>query len=169
MFKGNFQLKNASGKPITYSNGDVVIYQGKMYQCTAETQKTPFQAPLNWKFTGSIEMVQSVDPPLNAEIGQIWGSSDGNFYVWYGDVDGFQWISLGSGGGGGGGSIGPQGPQGNTGTTGATGPQGNTGATGATGAAGEKGATGEKGSTGDTGATGPEADLGFVIAMSIAL
>jgi hypothetical protein len=139
MFRGYFQLKNSSGKSITYSNGDVVIYQGKMYQCTSETQKTPFQAPLNWKFTGSTEMVQSVDPPLNAEIGQIWGSSDGNFYVWYGDVDGFQWISLGSGGGGGGGSIGPQGPQGNTGTTGAT------------------------------GATGPEADLGFVIAMSIAL
>jgi hypothetical protein len=106
MFRGYFQLKNSSGKPITYGIGDVVIYQGKMYQCTAETQKTPFQAPLNWKFTGSTEMVQSVDPPLNAEIGQIWGSSDENFYVWYGDVDGFRWVSLGSGGSGGGGGGG---------------------------------------------------------------
>ena len=92
MFRGYFQLKNSTGKPITYGNGDVVIYQGKMYQCTTETQKTPFQAPLNWKFTGVTEMVQSNDPPLNPRVGQMWGSSDGKFYVWFEDSDGSQWI-----------------------------------------------------------------------------
>jgi hypothetical protein len=63
-----------------------------MYQCTTETQKTPFQAPLSWKFTGVTEMVQSNDPPLNPKVGQMWGSSDGKFYVWFEDPDGSQWI-----------------------------------------------------------------------------
>jgi hypothetical protein len=90
--QGNFQLKNASGKPITYSNGDVVIYQGKMYQCRVETQKTPFQAPMSWSYTGATEMVQSIDPPLNPKNGQIWGASNGKFYAWYEDKDGSQWI-----------------------------------------------------------------------------
>jgi hypothetical protein len=92
MFRGNFKLKNSAGKPVTYSNGDVVIYQGKMYQCRGETQKTPFQQPLNWQFTGSTETVVSVDPPLNPKTGQVWVSNSGRSYVWFDDQDGSQWV-----------------------------------------------------------------------------
>lgn len=92
MFKGNFKLKNSAGKPVTYSNGDVVIYQGKMYQCRGETQKTPFQQPTNWQYTGSTEIVISIDPPLNPKIGQVWVADTGRSYVWFTDQDGSQWI-----------------------------------------------------------------------------
>jgi len=29
---------------------------------------------------------------LNPKVGQMWGSSDGKFYVWFEDPDGSQWI-----------------------------------------------------------------------------
>jgi hypothetical protein len=92
MFKGNFKLKNSYGKPITYNRGDIVIYQGKLYECKLITQKTPFQQPLNWSFTGCTELIQSSDPPLNPKVGQMWSDLDGNMYIWYQDNDGFQWI-----------------------------------------------------------------------------
>lgn len=92
MFKGAFKTKNSAGQPITYSIGDVVLYQGKLYECRIPTTKTPFQEPLTWSFTGNTEQVQSENPPLKPRSGQVWVSSNGRSYVWFEDSDGSQWI-----------------------------------------------------------------------------
>ncbi len=88
--------------------------------------------------------------PVGATYGDRWLNSDsGSEYVFVYDGDSSQWIQ-------------PAVPSG----VGATGP---VGATGATGPQGIQGNTGATGSQGNTGPTGSAADLGFVIAMAIAL
>jgi hypothetical protein len=93
MFKGTFKLKNTNGTPNTYSKGDVVLYQGKMYECLNTTQKTPIQNEKYWKFTGVTQVIESESPPVKPQKGQIWVSSNGISYVWYDDGTSFQWIA----------------------------------------------------------------------------
>jgi hypothetical protein len=91
MFRGNYKLKNSNGTNINYSNGDVILYQGKVYQCLNSTAKSPLQQPKNWKYTGNTEQFISENPPLNPKLGQIW-IKDGTSYVWYEDKNSSQWV-----------------------------------------------------------------------------
>lgn len=92
MFKGQFKFRNTSGKPITYSGGDVVVYQGKVYECIKITQKSPLQKPENWKYVNMTENFISDNPPLNPKEGQIWTSTNGVSYTWFVDENSSQWI-----------------------------------------------------------------------------
>jgi hypothetical protein len=92
MIRGEFQLKDSSGNPITYLIGDIVSYQGKVFKCVIPTHKTPLQKPDSWEFTGLMENTISDNPPLKPARGQIWTSSDGTSYVWFQDQDGSQWV-----------------------------------------------------------------------------
>ena len=94
MFKGLFKLKDVNGQSLQYMKGDSVIYQGRIYQCSLQTKKSPLQAPDNWKYTGSTETFLSENPPLNPQKGQIWISSSAKEYIWYEDQNGFQWIEI---------------------------------------------------------------------------
>ena len=92
MFKGQFKFKNTSGQSSTYIIGDVVIYQGKVYECQNATQKSPIQKPSDWKFTGMTENTISENAPLNPVQGQVWTSSNGISYTWFVDDNSSQWI-----------------------------------------------------------------------------
>ena len=145
MFKGNFRFKNASGTPYTYSIGDVVIYQGKVYECLKVTQQSPFQSPNSWRLTQLTEPYQDPEAPLQPEENQFWFDENDVLYIRQLTDTGFVWKTI-SGGSGGSGITGA------TGATGATGPIGNTGATGP---AGPTGATGPQGATGTPGSGAP--------------
>ena len=141
--------------------------------------------------TGGIEYFYSTTAPANPTPGDQWfNPNTGKLYVYIEDGDSSQWVELNGtsnniffdayiGATGATGPTGPAGATGPTGPTGAastipgpTGPTGPTGVTGPTGPTGPIGITGSIGPTGPTGPigpTGPPADVGFVIAMAIAL
>jgi len=105
MFKGKFKFRNASGTPYTYTIGDVVIFQGKIYECVQTTQQSPFQSSDNWKLTDLTENYQGVSPPLKAIETQMWLSDDAVQYLYLQDENSGQWVQPGSGGGGAGGTV----------------------------------------------------------------
>ena len=105
MFKGKFKFRNASGTPYTYTIGDVVIFQGKIYECVQTTQQSPFQSSDNWKLTDLTENYQGVSPPLKAIETQMWLSDDAVQYLYLQDENSGQWVQPGSGGGGAGGAV----------------------------------------------------------------
>jgi hypothetical protein len=127
-----------------------------------------------WKKVPSILVgaYSGATPPSTPFANQLWfNTNDAQFYIYYTDEDGSQWVEL-SGGEGPAGPTGPTGPASQvTGPTGPAGAEGATGPTGATGASSDiPGPTGPTGSTGATGATGPtgtEQSVGKVIAMAI--
>lgn len=92
MVRGQFKLKNASGKATTYMIGDIVSYQGKVFKCIVPTQKTPLQKPNAWSFTGITENTITNNPPLKPSNGQTWTSTDGTSYVWFMDENSSQWV-----------------------------------------------------------------------------
>ena len=97
-----------------------------------------------WKRIPSIFIgaYTAATPPPSPLASQLWfNTTDAQFYIYYTDEDGSQWVQL----------SGDEGPAGSTGPTGPTGPS----VTGATGAASNvTGPTGATGSTGPTGANG---------------
>lgn len=92
MFKGEFQVRTAAGKPYIYSPKDIVFYQGKMYECVLATNQSPLQNGQAWKFTGSTVNTVTDNPPLDPYHGQQWTSTNGKTYVWITDSDGSQWV-----------------------------------------------------------------------------
>lgn len=92
MFKGPFKNKNTYGKPLTYLKGDIVSYQGKIYECVTETQKSPLQVPDRWSYTDVTTNFISSVPPLKPKSGQKWISGSGIEYVWFEDDNSSQWI-----------------------------------------------------------------------------
>lgn len=104
MFKGKFRFKNASGTPYTYTIGDSVIFQGKIYECKKVTQSSPFQSPDSWYLTSETETYQGPTPPLQPIETQSWLSDDVVEYVYFQDENGGQWVQPGFKGGAGGGT-----------------------------------------------------------------
>jgi hypothetical protein len=94
MFRGPYKSKDNNGAPITYMKGDVVLYQGKVYQCKNQIHKTPLQSPKSWKYIGITENFISETPPVDPKEGQKWISGNGTEYVWYKDGNSFQWIEI---------------------------------------------------------------------------
>jgi hypothetical protein len=94
MFKGQFKFKNASGISNTYSPGDVVIYQGKIYQSTKLNQNSPLQEPNSWKYVDTTEPFQGTYPPVNPKENQIWISNDAISYIYFYDGNSYQWIAI---------------------------------------------------------------------------
>ena len=92
MFRGNFKFNSANGNKLMYSNGDVVLHQGKLYKSRATTQNSPLQAPKDWEFIALSEPFRGTNPPANPKENQIWISDDGVSYVYFYDgihINGF--------------------------------------------------------------------------------
>jgi hypothetical protein len=92
MFRGKYKTKDEYGQPILYSRGDVVLDQGKVYQCTETTVYSPLQNPNQWKITGVDHPLTGSNPPIKPIENQTWISDSGNQYIYYKDGNGFQWI-----------------------------------------------------------------------------
>ena len=92
MFRGNYKFKTANGAPVYYDKGDIIINQGKVYECTLKTNQSPRQSPSKWNITGLTEPYQGENPPVNPIENQLWVSSSGITYIWFKDSNGFQWI-----------------------------------------------------------------------------
>jgi hypothetical protein len=93
MFKGQFKFKNSNGTSLIYKKGDVVVDQGRMYQCSRTTQKSPQQDKYSWFNTGLSEPYKGTNPPINPVENQLWINDSGVMYVWFKDSNGYQWIS----------------------------------------------------------------------------
>ena len=94
MFRGTYQQKNSKGIIVSYSIGDSVLEQGGLYECIKPTSTSPVQAKNSWKFVGLTEIFKNDTPPVNPIPNQIWLSTSGSQYIWYGDEDGFQWVQV---------------------------------------------------------------------------
>ena len=94
MFRGPYKAKSNNGTPTTYMKGDIVLFQGKVYQCKKQIQKNPIQASKSWSYIGITETFISENPPVDPKEGQKWVSGNGVEYVWYKDENGFQWIEI---------------------------------------------------------------------------
>jgi hypothetical protein len=94
MFKGQFKFTNAVGSPSTYSNGDVVVHQGKLYQASKLTQKSPLQSPKDWVYLKATETFKGTNPPINPKENQIWVNDDGISYLYFYDGNSYQWIAV---------------------------------------------------------------------------
>lgn len=93
MFKGQFKFKSATGVPFTYVNGDMVVYEGKIYQALNTTQFSPIQSSKDWKYVNLSEPYRGTNAPVNPKENQIWISDDGIMYVYFYDGNSYQWIS----------------------------------------------------------------------------
>jgi hypothetical protein len=94
MFKGQFKFKNSTGVPITYNNGDTVVYQGKIYTSNKTTQQSPLQAPKDWSYNNLTEPYKGTNPPVNPKENQLWISDSGVMYIYFYDGNSYQWISV---------------------------------------------------------------------------
>jgi hypothetical protein len=94
MFRGQFKFKTTNGTPYEYNIGDVVIEQGRAYECKKSTTSSPLQDSASWSYTGLIETFKGSRPPVKAIENQIWLSDNGVLYIYYKDVDGFQWVQV---------------------------------------------------------------------------
>jgi hypothetical protein len=94
MFRGQFKFKTSNGSKKSYNIGDIVIDQGRIYECKKATLKSPLQDRLSWSQAGMSEVYKGVNPPVNPIENQLWMNSNGNMYIWYKDTDGFQWIAV---------------------------------------------------------------------------
>jgi hypothetical protein len=94
MFRGQFKFKSANGSSLTYNLGDVVIDQGRAYECKKATTKSPIQDPISWSLTGMTEPYKGDSPPVSPVENQMWMSSSGILYMWFKDSNGFQWIQI---------------------------------------------------------------------------
>jgi|688.fasta_scaffold558022_2 hypothetical protein len=94
MFRGQFKFKTTNGASIRYNLGDIVVEQGRAYECNTPTTKSPLQSPNKWTFTGLTEVFNSENPPINPIRNQIWVSGNGTQYIWYKDPNGFQWVEI---------------------------------------------------------------------------
>jgi hypothetical protein len=92
MFRGNYKPKDDSGQPVLYSRGDIVIEQGKVYECSESTVESPIQSPTKWKITGLDHPKTKSTPPIKPIENQTWISTDGKQYIYYKDSNGSQWI-----------------------------------------------------------------------------
>jgi hypothetical protein len=94
MFKGQFKFNNANGISSTYSIGDIVTYQGKLYRATKLNQKSPIQDPTSWKYLNNTEPFKGSLPPVNPKENQIWVADSGISYIYFYDGDSYQWIAV---------------------------------------------------------------------------
>lgn len=94
MFRGQFKFKNTNGTAYQYNIGDVVIDEGKAYECKKATTSSPLQDIGSWKFTGLLEIFKGTRPPVKAIENQLWLSDNGTLYIYYKDADGFQWVQV---------------------------------------------------------------------------
>lgn len=92
MFKGQYKPRNNTGQPILYSRGDVVLNQGRVYECLQTTVESPLQSPASWKATGTDHPITSSSPPLKPIENQTWISTSGKQYIYFKDSNGSQWI-----------------------------------------------------------------------------
>lgn len=92
MFKGQYKSKSENGQPVLYSKGDVVIEQGKVYECLETTIESPLQSSIKWKITGLDHPITKSSPPIKPIENQTWLSTDGKQYIYYKDLNGSQWI-----------------------------------------------------------------------------
>jgi plastocyanin len=120
---------------------------------------------------GNLDITTSNNPPLSAELGDIWiDELTGVQYFYYNDGNSNQWVEFSntgfSGYTGSQGNIGYTGSQGDIGFTGSqgvigyTGSEGDIGYTGSQGDVGSQGVIGYTGSEGDIGYTGSQGDVG---------
>ena len=93
MFRGQFKFKTASGKPLTYNNGDVVVYDGKVYQSNTITQMSPLQSSKDWTYVSLTEPYRGTNPPVDPKENQIWVADNGVTYIYFNDGNSSQWIS----------------------------------------------------------------------------
>jgi len=92
MFRGKYKSKNVFGDNILYSRGDVILDQGKVYECVETTSGSPIQFPKKWKITAISNPFQGPTPPINPIENQIWISDSGVQYIYFKDPNGYQWI-----------------------------------------------------------------------------
>jgi len=94
MFRRQFQFKQTNASNAVYNIGDIVINQGRAYECKKITSSTPLQDEKSWRFTGLLETFKGTNPPVKPVANQLWLSDSGTLYIWYGDQDGFQWVQI---------------------------------------------------------------------------
>lgn len=94
MFKGQYKRKLSDGLLHTYTPGDTILFQGKLYKSRGPTFLSPVEAPLKWEFQGVEQDVYiSSNPPIDPSIGQIW-STNGRFYSYYYDGNNYAWVEI---------------------------------------------------------------------------
>lgn len=93
MFRGKFKFNSANGNKFVYSNGDMVLYQGKLYKSNTTTNKSPLQSPKEWEYISLSEPFRGSNPPANPKENQLWISDDGVTYIYFYDGNSYQWIS----------------------------------------------------------------------------
>lgn len=94
MFKGQFKFNNSSGVPYTYSNGDIVVHQGKLYKNNRTTNYSPLQSPNDWTFLNTTQIYKGSNAPVNAKENQVWISDNGISYIYFYDGNSYQWIAI---------------------------------------------------------------------------
>lgn len=93
MFRGEYLQINPSGLNNRYQFGDTVLFEGNIYIALKETEFSPYQDPIAWKYTGKNSIFFSDQPPINPQEGQQW-ENNGVIYTYYYDGDKFTWVQF---------------------------------------------------------------------------
>lgn len=97
-YKGYFREYDTRGYANNYGIGDVVIFEGQQYVCTANNKATlPTKRNAPWKvLTADYENIYlSEDQPLDADVGDRWlDKNTGRMYTYIEDINGFHWVEF---------------------------------------------------------------------------
>lgn len=93
MFRGEYLKTLPSGLSNTYQFGDTILFEGNVYKALKQTNMSPYQDPLAWKYTGNNNIFFGSQPPINPKEGQQW-ENNGILYTYYYDGDKFSWIEF---------------------------------------------------------------------------
>jgi len=94
MYNKTFKFRSTQGTPLIYKRGQQAVFEGKVYTCLQDTNKTPFQQPYRWNFYGLTEPFYSDTAPLKPYPNQVWISSAGIEYTYLNDGNSGQWVQL---------------------------------------------------------------------------
>ena len=95
-FRGNYRAYDENGKLITYSKGDVVVYNGENYIAKYTISETSPAHP-GWSLLGGagIRFFYDSVPPSNPNVGDEWlNVTTGKMYKYIDDGDSVQWVNI---------------------------------------------------------------------------
>lgn len=93
MFRGNYKTYDYNGVVAKYFVNDTVVFQGRIYKCSAPTSNSPIQSPIKWEYIGNHVLYSGANPPISPKIGQSW-ETNGKIYTYYYDGTNYSWVQF---------------------------------------------------------------------------
>tara|TARA_R110002012_G_scaffold167693_1_gene331134 strand:- start:66 stop:383 length:318 start_codon:yes stop_codon:yes gene_type:complete len=94
-YRGEFQATTSGGSGFSYSDGDLVLFEGKLFLANGPITGHSPDTSSSWVPWGNSRISFRATSPPDAKIGDTWiNINTGKFYTFMSDGDTSQWVEL---------------------------------------------------------------------------